>query len=305
MVVSDYLTWIAEAIVEQVCQRAWLMLTSKHGNPPACDAQHSGFAVIGFGKFGGIELGYGSDLDLVFLQNCADGDALTEGEKPISCAQFYLRLAQKVRHIFDTRMLSGILYETDLRLRPNGDSGVLVPHIGHYLAYYQQHAWTWEHQALVRARFIAGDTGLAEIFAGIRQQVLAIPRCRETLKNEVRAMREKMRAHLGSKDDAVFDLKHSQGGITDIEFMVQFSVLDYAATHPELTRYTDNIRLLDSLRQAGLITIEDAELLKKAYCSFRDLGHHLVLQDQAALADANQLIELRSAVEQLWQAVMV
>jgi len=132
MVVSDYLTYIAESIVAHVVDRAWLMLTEKHGKPPDSNNTSKGFAVLGFGKLGGIELGYGSDLDLVFLYDCRDGNALTDGGKPISCSQFYGRLGLKVRHILDTKLLSGVLYEVDMRLRPSGDSGLLVTHVYAY-----------------------------------------------------------------------------------------------------------------------------------------------------------------------------
>ncbi len=162
MVVSDYLTYIAESIVENVIERTWLMLTEKHGLPPGTSNDNINFAVIGFGKLGGIELGYGSDLDLVFLYDCPDGNTMTLGEKPLSCSQFYGRLGLKIRHILDTKMLSGVLYEVDLRLRPSGDSGLLVTHIGVYEDYLKNQAWTWEHQALVRGRFIAGDLRLKD-----------------------------------------------------------------------------------------------------------------------------------------------
>ncbi|KAF0093109.1 MAG: glutamate-ammonia-ligase adenylyltransferase, partial [Hyphomonadaceae bacterium] len=143
MVVSDYLTYIAECIVAQVLERAWLMLVDKHGLPPDCkpnDSLSPGFAILGLGKFGGFELGYGSDLDLVFICDYANGLAMTDGDKPISCTQFYGRLGQKIRHIMDTQLLSGILYEVDLRLRPSGDSGLLVAHINAYDDYLHQHA---------------------------------------------------------------------------------------------------------------------------------------------------------------------
>ncbi|MGR9035185.1 MAG: bifunctional [glutamate--ammonia ligase]-adenylyl-L-tyrosine phosphorylase/[glutamate--ammonia-ligase] adenylyltransferase, partial [Gammaproteobacteria bacterium] len=160
MVVSDYLTVIAESIVEQVVERAWLMLTEKHGSPPGSSIGRMGFAVLGFGKFGGIELGYGSDLDLVFLYDAEDGNAMTDGSKPVSTTQFYIRLGQKVRHILDTRLLSGVLYDVDMRLRPSGDSGLLVSHIKGYEHYLKNEAWTWEHMALTRARVIAGEESL-------------------------------------------------------------------------------------------------------------------------------------------------
>ncbi|MGZ4958887.1 MAG: bifunctional [glutamate--ammonia ligase]-adenylyl-L-tyrosine phosphorylase/[glutamate--ammonia-ligase] adenylyltransferase [Methylomonas sp.] len=322
MVVSDYLTWIAEAILEQVVNRAWLMLAEKHGCPPGTEpARACDFAVIGFGKFGGIELGYGSDLDLVFIYNCADVNAVTvasqaggtcgelpttmaAGIKPIGCGQFYLRLAQKIRHILDTKMLSGVLYEVDLRLRPNGDSGLLVTHIDHYEDYLKNDAWTWEHQALVRGRFVAGDTNLKGRYEAIRTRILALPRDYDELKTQVREMREKMRDNLASKDASVFDLKQSKGGIADIEFIVQFGVLAETAKNPELATYTDNVRLLEGLNRHGFISESDAAILKQAYCSFRDYGHRQVLQGHSALAHSDEFTDLRAHVERLWHAFM-
>jgi glutamate-ammonia-ligase adenylyltransferase len=304
MVVSDYLTTIAESIVTQVVERAWLMLTEKHGCPPAADKIGTGFAVIGFGKLGGIELGYGSDLDLVFLYDCEDGNALTTGEKPISSAQFYGRLGLKVRHILDTKMLSGILYEVDMRLRPNGDSGLLVCHINSYQDYLQNQAWTWELQALVRGRFIAGDPTLKVRYVAIRQHILTLPRDTENLKKEVRDMREKMREAQVSKDKHQFDLKQSKGGIADIEFIVQFGVLDQAAKNPALTTYTDNIRLLEGLQQQGFMSQDQAETLKTAYCSYRDAGHKRILQgDKAVIAEA-EVAKVSAEVERIWREYM-
>ncbi len=304
MVVSDYLTWTAEAILEQVLERAWQMLTEKHGCPPGSDTTPQGFAIIAFGKFGGIELGYGSDLDLVFLYDCADGNAVTNGSKPINAGQFYLRLAQKIRHILDTKMLSGVLYEVDLRLRPNGDSGLLVTHINHYEDYLKNNAWTWEHQALVRGRFVAGDIDLKGRYEAIRTRILALPRDYEELKTQVREMREKMRENLASKDASVFDLKQSKGGIADIEFIVQFGVLAETAKNPALATYTDNVRLLEGLKQHGFINEADAAILKQAYCSYRDYGHHQVLQGHSATAHGDEFVELRAEVERIWHAFM-
>jgi glutamate-ammonia-ligase adenylyltransferase len=304
MVVSDYLTYIAESIVEKVVERAWLALVHKHGNPPGCDSRQCGFAVIGLGKFGGIELGYGSDLDLVFIYDCADGNALTDGDKPISASQFYGRLGQRVRHILDTRMLSGILYEVDMRLRPNGDSGLLVCHINGYEDYQKNQAWTWEHQALVRGRFIAGDPRLKEKYEAVRHMILSLPRDADALKKEVRDMREKMRTALAAKEDGKFDLKQSKGGIADIEFIVQYGVLSQSANHPSLTTYTDNIRQLDGLAEAGFLAREDAESLKAAYCAYRDYGHKQVLQDDRAVIDQAGVASLSDKVGQLWHRIM-
>ncbi|MDD2759301.1 MAG: bifunctional [glutamate--ammonia ligase]-adenylyl-L-tyrosine phosphorylase/[glutamate--ammonia-ligase] adenylyltransferase [Methylomonas sp.] len=305
MIVSDYLTWIAETILEQVLTGAWKILTGKHGCPPGTMAnQAGGFAIIAFGKFGGIELGYKSDLDLVFLYDCADINAMTNGEKTINSGQFYLRLAQKIRHILDTKMLSGVLYEADLRLRPNGDSGLLVTHIRHYENYLRNEAWTWEHQALVRGRFVSGDPALHAEYEAIRARILAMPRDAEALQREVREMRQKMRETLSGKDPGVFDLKHSKGGIADIEFIVQFGVLAETARHNDLASHTDNVRLLEGLAGHGFMTTTDAALLKKAYCSYRDYGHHQVLQGENALAAATEFSEMRAEVERIWQQLM-
>ncbi|MBL1265600.1 bifunctional [glutamate--ammonia ligase]-adenylyl-L-tyrosine phosphorylase/[glutamate--ammonia-ligase] adenylyltransferase [Candidatus Methylomicrobium oryzae] len=304
MVVSDYLTYIAESIVEKTVECAWRALAQKHGHPPGSDGGRTGFGVIGLGKFGGIELGYGSDLDLVFIYDCADGNALTAGDKPISTTQFYGRLGQRVRHILDTRMLSGVLYEVDMRLRPNGDSGLLVCHINGYEDYQKSQAWTWEHQALVRGRFIAGDSRLKAKYEAVRHAVLSLPRDAEALKKEVREMREKMRAALAPKENGKFDLKQSKGGIADIEFIVQYGVLSQAAGHPSLTTYTDNIRQLDGLADAGFLSKTNAETLKAAYCAYRDYGHKLVLQDERAEIGQSEAEELSAQVELLWRQIM-
>jgi glutamate-ammonia-ligase adenylyltransferase len=303
MVVSDYLTTIAQSIVQCVLTRAWQLLVEKHG-APVISNEVSGFAILGFGKLGGIELGYGSDLDMVFLYDCLDGNAMTlGGEKPISHAQFYGRLGQKIRHILDTKLLSGVLYEVDMRLRPSGNSGLLVTHINTYESYLKNQAWTWEHQALVRGRFIAGDKQLKTEYEAIRQRVLALPRDNEALKQEVREMRQKMRdAHHDTKDK--FDLKHGIGGIADIEFMVQFGVLAHAQQYADLSVYTDNVRLIAALQQHDFFSTQQAKQLTQAYCTLRDYGHKRVLQGDKALIDEQELLELREQVAQLWQNIM-
>ncbi|MDO9168693.1 MAG: bifunctional [glutamate--ammonia ligase]-adenylyl-L-tyrosine phosphorylase/[glutamate--ammonia-ligase] adenylyltransferase [Methylobacter sp.] len=337
MVVSDYLTYIAESIVDHVVERAWLMLTDKHGLPPVpgqfstglrhthhpwrsphllpaglrhthhpwryTDNASLGFAVIGFGKLGGIELGYGSDLDLVFLYDCEDGNAMTDGGKPISCAQFYGRLGLRVRHILDTKMLSGVLYEVDMRLRPNGDSGLLVSHINGYEDYLKNQAWTWELQALVRGRFVAGDPQLKAHYEAIRSRILSLPRDTESLKKEVREMREKMRETLAANKNQ-FDLKQSKGGIADIEFIVQFGVLDQAAKNSALTTYTDNVRLLEGLQQQGFMSQADEKTLKNAYCTYRDFGHKQVLQGDKAVIAEVEVAKISAQVEQIWHKYM-
>jgi [glutamine synthetase] adenylyltransferase / [glutamine synthetase]-adenylyl-L-tyrosine phosphorylase len=304
MVVSDYLSSIAETLLHCVLQCAWLELGNKYGYPPGMGETPQGFAIVGFGKLGGIELGYASDLDLLFVRADVDGNAVTTGARPIGLAQFYLRLAQKVCQILDTRLLSGILYEVDLRLRPNGDSGLLVAHIDYYLDYLLNHAWTWELQALVRARCIAGDAELCKRYNEIRHQALTQPRDCAQLQKDVREMREKMRQHLDSGNAEQFDLKHSAGGITDIEFMVQFAVLAYSHRYPELTAYTDNVQLLATLSWHGAISTEQAVQLTQAYCAYRDYGHHQILKGLSATAEAERFVAVRATVQQLWQQWM-
>ncbi|MDA1342961.1 MAG: bifunctional [glutamate--ammonia ligase]-adenylyl-L-tyrosine phosphorylase/[glutamate--ammonia-ligase] adenylyltransferase, partial [Proteobacteria bacterium] len=308
MVVSDYLTHIAESIVERVIERTWLILTEKHGFPPSASDDNINFAIIGFGKLGGIELGYGSDLDLVFLYDCPDGNTMTSGERPLSCSQFYGRLGLNIRHILDTKMLSGVLYEVDLRLRPNGDSGLLVTHISAYEDYLKNQAWTWEHQSLVRGRFIAGDNRLKDPFAGIRQRILASPRDKVQLKSEVREMREKMREALDARsasqfDLNLFDLKQGKGGIADIEFIVQFLILANAEKISELCKFTDNIRQLEGLAWHGIISPDESEALKTAFCTYRDIGHKQVLQGDKALIDVEEVSGLREKVEGIWGGI--
>jgi glutamate-ammonia-ligase adenylyltransferase len=304
MVVSDYLTYIAEVILEQVIDQAWNILTEKHGSPPNTNSSTKGFAILGLGKLGGCELGYGSDLDMIFLYDSHDVHAMTDGKKPLSSTQFYVRLGLKIKLILDTKMLSGILYEADLRLRPSGNSGLLATYIKSYESYLKNDAWTWEHQALVRGRFIAGDSILQDQFEQIRHTILALPRKINDLKVEVREMREKMRESLAPKKNTVFHLKQSKGGIADIEFIVQFAVLANASTNKGLVTYTDNTRLLEELIHDGFLSKDDAEMLKSAYCQYRDYGHKLVLQGKNLEISSDHFVAIRDQVSQLWHKLM-
>lgn len=303
MVVSDYLTYIAEAVLAQVFKQAWRQLATKHGAPPAKCETASGFAIIGFGKLGGLELGYGSDLDLVFLYDCP-ADLQTDGEKPVSAAHFYTRLGQKVMTMLNTTLLSGMLYEVDMRLRPSGNSGLLVPPVSAYEDYLLHDAWTWEHQALVRGRFIAGDAHLQAEFERIRRKVLCLPRDREKLRTEVREMREKMRDNLAAKEAGRFDLKQGKGGIADIEFIVQFGILALASGNEKLVTFTDTVRLLEALQAQGFIDAATAALLKKAYCAYRDRGHAETLQEQRAIVDEKAFADMRAQVARIWDELM-
>ncbi len=305
MAVSDHLTWIAEAVAAEVLELAWRHLVARHGRPPGRGGDgDKGFAVIAYGKLGGIELGYGSDLDLVFLHGAADEERSTDGPRPLVLAEFFARLAQRVVHLMNAHTAAGVLYEVDLRLRPSGASGLLVSGLEAFVAYQREEAWTWEHQALVRARPVAGDAAVAAQFQRIRRELLTRRRDPETLRREVREMRERMRAEFGSRRPGRFRLKHDRGGIADIEFMVQYGVLAWAHDHPELTEFTDNIRILEGFGRAGLMSAEEVKLLGDAYRSFRKRAHRLTLLEQSAEVDDTGLRDLREAVARIWRERM-
>ena len=206
MVVSDYLTWIAEAASGAVLDHAWRYLVARHGRPSGTEGADKGFAVIGYGKVGGLELGYGSDLDLVFLHGNTSVTGTTDGGRPIANDLFYVRLGQRMIHLYTARTGSGVLYDVDMRLRPNGNAGLLVSSLQAFASYQESSAWTWEHQALLRARPIAGDAVVAAQFDAIRRAVLSRPRDPLVLRDEVRAMREKMRASLDRSGKGRFDV---------------------------------------------------------------------------------------------------
>ncbi|MFT5721034.1 MAG: glutamate-ammonia-ligase adenylyltransferase [Motiliproteus sp.] len=315
MKVSDYLTYIAEVVLEGALDIAWTLMIDKHGMPQQapgvpCDKE---FIVVGYGKLGGIELSYGSDLDLVFIHDVApnlntDGDPAL-GKKPVDNQLFFTRLGQRIINLLNTTTASGQLYEVDMRLRPSGNSGLLVSSLRAFRDYQLNDAWTWEHQALVRARVITGNRALQQGFERVRHEVLGQPRDRETLRTEVRSMRLKMREHLGSKNSgkgegAVFHLKQDRGGIVDIEFLVQYLALQGAIDCPTLIRFTDNIRILDAAEQSGVLPADDAELLREAYKTYRALGHRLSLQEQSTVIGADELREQRAAVAEIWDRVM-
>lgn len=305
MKVSDYLTMIAEVVLEHVLELAWTNLTAKHGLPQrakgiACDKD---FIVVAYGKMGGIELGHSSDLDLVFIHD-AGSNIATDGERPIDNAMFFARLGQRIIHILTAQTPAGMLYEVDMRLRPSGTSGLLVSSLEAFAVYQQEKAWTWEHQALVRARVVAGDAELGQRFGALRQKLLCEPRELATLKTDVVAMRQKMRDHLGSKPadrEKEFHLKQDAGGIVDIEFLTQYAVLSKAADYPELAHWSDNIRILESLQNCGVMSAEDAEGLTEAYKTLRSAIHRLALQQQKNIVGAEAFEPERTLVKALWQ----
>ncbi len=303
-VVSDHLTEIAEVVLAKVLELAWRDVTVKHGAPAGADPeQPHDFSMIGYGKLGGIELGYGSDLDLVFLYQ-GESNVETTGPRRIPASQFYSRLGQRIIHILTTPMLAGVLYEIDMRLRPSGNAGLLVSHLEAFARYQREEAWTWEHQALVRARPVAGDAALAGRFATVRLEILCQPRDLEQLRSEVVEMRDKMRSHLDRSNDTHFDLKQGAGGMVDIEFIVQFGSLAYARRCPEAFRWTDNLRLLKALARIGWLQEEAAAFLQKAYLAYRARGHHLALQEQPGLVPVTEFAPQRARVKQLWQQLI-
>jgi glutamate-ammonia-ligase adenylyltransferase len=313
MKVSDYLTWLAEAILEQVLALAWRQTVAKYGSPQRADGTlcDPGFIIVGYGKVGGLELGHGSDLDLVFIHD-GDPQAETDGAKPIDGAQFFTRLGQRIIHLLTTQTNSGQLYEVDMRLRPSGASGLLVSSLGAFERYQQNEAWTWEHQALVRARVLVGCKQVGAAFEKVRAGVLGRERDLPKLRLEVSEMRAKMRENLGSKATAAgtaanafeatapFDLKQDAGGIVDIEFMVQYAALAWSEEHPSLLRYTDNIRILEGLEEVGLMPATDASLLREAYKAYRAAAHRQALQNEAGVIPGDQFVAERREVLRIW-----
>lgn len=301
MRVSDHLTWLAEALLDVVVWQAWQLMVQRYGRPNHLTAdQGPGFAVVGYGKLGGWELGYRSDLDLVFLHDCP-AETVTTGERSIEGRQFYLKMAQRIIHLFSTRTASGILYDVDARLRPSGAAGMLVTTFDAFADYQRQEAWTWEHQALVRARTVFGDQGLQQKFAQIRQSILCRRREVGQLTTEVAEMREKMLKHLGNKHLPKWDIKADQGGIIDIEFLAQYWVLRFAAESPDLTRWSDNVRIIEMLAQQGILTEQSAEALTQAYITLRDTLHHLALQGDDGVVDEQAFMPQRSVTRSAWQ----
>ena len=283
---SDHLSALADLVLDAVIQYAWKGLRAKHRPAPA-------FAVIGYGKLGGKELGYASDLDLVFLY---DDSAENAGE-------VYARFGQRLNNWLGSLTAAGQLYEVDLRLRPDGASGLLVSSIGAFAEYQQSKAWTWEHQALTRARFCAGDATIGAAFEKIRLDILRQPRDLAKLRAEIIAMRQKI--HDGHPNPTLlFDIKHDAGGIVDVEFVVQALVLAHAAQYPPLADNVGNLALLDRAGALGLIPRELAHAAADAYRAYRNAQHAQRLQgaEKARIAAAPFAADI-AAVKALWDVV--
>ena len=285
---ADHLSLLADLTLDAALELAWAGLRGRHREGPAR------FAVVAYGKLGGKELGYASDLDVIFLYDDPDQRA----------PETYARLAQRFNNWLTTRTESGVLFETDLQLRPSGASGLLVSALEAFERYQEKDAWTWEHQALTRARFCAGDRAIGAAFEAIRERILRRPRDAAALKKDVLAMREKLHAAHPNRS-GLFDLKHDPGGMVDVEFAVQFLVLAYAHRHPTLTGNLGNIALLKMAGELGLIPVELAGRCADAYREFRRLQHALRLNGaQYARVPPEKVSAPAQAVRELWGAVL-
>lgn len=287
MKVSDALTWLAEAVLGACLDLVWEDALER--NPEY--AADRPFVIVGYGKLGGIELGPGSDLDLVFIHDL-----------PQSASQFLHRLVRRLLQVLTAQTYNGTLYEIDTRLRPSGNAGTMVSSLDAFTEYQRRQAWVWEQQALVRARVVAGDPSLGARFEAVRRQLLGEPRDLEALAAEVVGMRERITAQLGGDEQAV-DLKRGSGGIVDIEFVVQYLVLAHAHEHPSLTEFTDNIRILDAVQAAGLLPPGAAERLKEAYLGLRAEWHRSVLDIPDSERAAQTLSRYRDDVRAIWEIV--
>ncbi len=303
MKVSDALTWLAEAVLDEALRITWRDMTERHGVPCYVvdgETHEAGFGIVGYGKLGGLELSYGSDLDIVFLHDSRGGQRMTNGDKPLDNTRFFARLVRRLVLFLTTQTGSGELYEIDTRLRPDGISGLLVSSTEAFERYQEDNAWTWEHQALLRARPVAGSDAIAAEFSRIRRDTLIKRVKRETLRDDVIAMRRRMRKQLDRSDKERFDLKHGTGGIGDIEFLVQYLVLKHAASEPDVIYFSDNIRQLDALVSTGCLEATLGDRLQDCYKHYRLRLHHLALDEQDPLVGADEFGEQRQFVAAAW-----
>jgi glutamate-ammonia-ligase adenylyltransferase len=304
MKVSDHLSWIAECILEETLELSWAHLIARHGRPPCstelntCD---KGFAVIGYGKLGGRELGYGSDLDLVFLYEQTSQNEVTDGAAPISVPVFYARLGQRMIHILSAFTSAGSLYEIDMRLRPDGASGMLVSNLKAFGTYQKNKAWLWEHQALIRARMVAGDPVVGNAFNDIRRDVLSQQNNAKDLKLGIIEMRNKMRDSLDKSCQGEFDVKQGQGGLVDIEFLVQYFVLAHANEYPELLDFTDNINIITNLVKVAILSVDEGKILSETYQLLRNTTHYQSLSETKGNVEEEFLQTARNEITCHWQ----
>lgn len=310
--VSEQLSDIAETLLEKVMSLAWDWMLAKHGKP-ACvidgENYYPTMGIVAYGKMGGRELGYGSDLDLVFLHDSQGSRQQTDGQRTLDNVSFFARLAQRIIHLLSVQTANGRLYETDMRLRPDGNAGLLVSGVQAYELYQQDKAWTWEHQALIRARMVCSSTHLKTEFDRIRHSILIRQRDRAALTADVAEMRQKMRVALGSStkgsESARFHLKQDEGGLVDIEFIAQYGVLLKASTNESLTECTATRKILKQLEACGLLNAAQAENLFDAYRVYREYSHQLALQELSSQIDDSIFVKKRKQVKDIWLEVIV
>ena len=289
------LAWLADAVVAIVLRQAQQEVERQHGRIDGAQ-----FAVLGYGSLGGEELGFGSDLDLVFLY-AAPAEAESDGKRPLDAQRWFARLAQKIVALLGSETGAGKLYEVDVRLRPDGASGLLVSTLDSYADYQRARAWTWEHQALVRARCVAGDAALCEAFERVRAQVLSATRDPATVRKDVSDMRRKMRAELNRSRAPLFDIKQGEGGLVDLEFLLQALVLEASAQHAGLLAPRATPALLDAAAAANLLKDETVEALRTAHAELVDAGLRCTLDRRPRLA--NETSEIAAAREAISAAV--
>ncbi|SAM58345.1 Glutamate-ammonia-ligase adenylyltransferase [Cardiobacterium hominis] len=302
MQVSDQLSHIAETTLQAALDHAEATLRAKHGTPRKADGSPAEITIIGYGKLGGLELGYSSDLDLVYIYDDGDSQGMTDGAKPIDNLRYYTRLAQRTNNLLSAASSNGIIYDIDTRLRPGGASGLPVSSIQGFARYQRENAWTWEHQALTRSRPVAGSAALAARYTALRQEILTRPP-EPNLRENILAMRQKMHDNQPAPPEGHFHLKQDAGGLIDIEFIVQYLLLAHSAEEPVLCRMSDNIRQLAALEATGILTSSQAMTLRDNYRKLRLEVHHRQLNDTDNYAPLRDWQALREQVIAIWQDV--
>ena len=286
---AQRLAWLADAVVACVLRIATGEMHAAHGG-----IEGARFAVLGYGSLGGEELGFGSDLDLVFLYDAAE-DAQSDGARAMDAPRWFARLGQKIVALLGVGTGAGRLFEVDVRLRPDGAKGLLVSSLASFSEYQRERAWTWEHQALVRARAVAGDDALIAAFDGLRGEVLSRPSDAAALVEDVSAMRRRMRAELDRSDTAVFDLKQGEGGLVDLEFLLQFLVMRDAAMQASLLGPRATPVLLDVVRDAGAVDAQTHAALLAAHAGLLDAGMRCTLDRRPRRVPPDARIEAARA----------
>ncbi|MFI4895283.1 MAG: bifunctional [glutamate--ammonia ligase]-adenylyl-L-tyrosine phosphorylase/[glutamate--ammonia-ligase] adenylyltransferase [Steroidobacterales bacterium] len=307
MQVSDRLTDVAELIIERALSLTWQQLTPVLGVPRCGEAaarRDVHLSVIGYGKLGGMELGYASDLDVVFLHDSSGAHQESDGGRGVDNQVFFLRFAQRMVHLLTVHSAAGRLYEVDMRLRPSGKAGLLITSIDAFADYQRREAWTWEHQALLHARAVAGSRALMQQFESLRLEVLSQHVRRATLREDVRHMRNRQRRELSRATAGQFDLKQDPGGIGDIEFLAQYWALKWACDYPPVAFYADTIRQLESVASADLVPQGQVDVLTGIYRAYRTQMHHRALEGQGGVVAAAPFVAERAAVIALWDQVM-